>query len=369
MATKKALVLSGGGARGAYHIGAIEALVQHGWMQDGKGPDIIAGTSIGAINAAALASGLTIEQLKQRWLAMHTEDVHRLSNDLPAVTRPLMRFLMRSMLTSEAHGGVRDTLPDEERELSAQGLLGRLTTLFRASPFRSLLDTTPWRHTLRSWMNFERINSAEAPALLLAATELRSGSLRLFCNRERKGIPRDTITIDHLMASSSIPIIYPWTGIDEGKYWDGAVLANTPLGPIVDLAGDDGLDIVVILMTPWNEDEQTLHAQLQNMPQDLVQALTLTLDWALLASYRTALKQIRVYNALAKAAEQLKRAAEQTGDTSLLLDRAPRYIAEPTVIAPQSLMPLDWIIDYEEANHHTLFAMGRSDAERALRNR
>ena len=57
-------------------------------MEDGKGPDIIAGTSIGAINAAALASGLTIEQLKQRWLAMHTEEVHRLSNDLPAVTRP-----------------------------------------------------------------------------------------------------------------------------------------------------------------------------------------------------------------------------------------------------------------------------------------
>ena len=53
--TKKALVLSGGGGRGAYHIGVIEALVERGWMEDGKGPDIIAGTSIGAINAAALA--------------------------------------------------------------------------------------------------------------------------------------------------------------------------------------------------------------------------------------------------------------------------------------------------------------------------
>ena len=51
---KKALVLSGGGGRGAYHDGEIEALVERGWMQDGDGPDIIAGTSIGAINAAAL---------------------------------------------------------------------------------------------------------------------------------------------------------------------------------------------------------------------------------------------------------------------------------------------------------------------------
>ena len=54
---KKALVLSGGGGRGAYHFVVIEALVEPGWMQDRVGPDIIAGTSIGAINAAALASG------------------------------------------------------------------------------------------------------------------------------------------------------------------------------------------------------------------------------------------------------------------------------------------------------------------------
>ncbi len=367
--TKKALVLSGGGARGAYHIGAIEALIQHGWMEDGKGPDIIAGTSIGATNAAALASGLTIEQLKQRWLAMHTEEVHRLSNDLPAVTRPLMRFLLHSVLTSEAHGGAHETLPEEERSMNAQSLLSRLTTLFHTTPFRSLLDTAPWRRTLQGWMDFDRINGPDAPALVLAATELQSGALRLFCNRERKGQPRDVITMDHLMASSSIPMLYPWTEIGDGKYWDGAVLANTPLGPVIDLAGDDDLEIVVILMTPWNEDVTAFQAQLQGMPQDLVQALTLTLDWTLLASYRAALKQLKTYNRLAQAEQQLKRAAELTGDSSFLMERMPRYIAEPTVIAPQHLMPLDWIVDYEEANHHTLFEMGRADAERTLAER
>src|SRR5919109_2280475 len=119
MPTKKALVLSGGGGRGAYHIGVLEALIQHGWMQDGKGPDIIAGTSIGAINAAALASGLPLKELKERWLAMHTEEVHRLSNDLPAAARPLLSFILRSVLTSDAHGGARATLPDEDRGLTA----------------------------------------------------------------------------------------------------------------------------------------------------------------------------------------------------------------------------------------------------------
>jgi len=123
---KKALVLSGGGGRGAYHIGVLEALVERSWKQDGQGPDIIAGTSIGAINAAALASGLTVADLKRRWLAMHTEEVHRLSTDLPTAARPLLRFMLRSVLTSEAHGGAQDTLPAEERAMSATGLLNRL---------------------------------------------------------------------------------------------------------------------------------------------------------------------------------------------------------------------------------------------------
>src|SRR3954453_13514151 len=166
--TKKALVLSGGGGRGAYHIGVIEHLVACGWMEDGEGPDIIAGTSIGAINAAALASGLKVAELKRRWLAMHTEEVHQLSSDLPAAARPLLRFMLRSVLTSEAHGGPRDSLPAEERAMSATGLLSRLGKLFHATPFRSLLETTPWRHTLSGWMDFERINSPAAPALLLA---------------------------------------------------------------------------------------------------------------------------------------------------------------------------------------------------------
>jgi len=367
---KKALVLSGGGGRGAYHIGVLEALVERGWMQDGQGPDIIAGTSIGAINAAALASGLKVADLKRRWMAMHTEEVHRLSNDLPPAARPLLRFMLRSVLTSEAHGGAQDTLPAEERAMSAAGLLSRLTTLFHTMPFRSLLDTTPWRRTLGGWMNFERINSPEAPALLLAATELQTGALRVFCNRELSGQPADTIVLDHLMASSSIPIVYPWTEIGSEKYWDGAVLANTPLEPVIDLAGDDDVDILVVMMTPWNADPSALRAQTRQMPKDLVQALSLTLDWALLASYRVAFETIEHRNQLADAAAKLARAAQQTGDATLELSgMIPRPISPPTVIAPANLMPLDWIIDYEEANHQTLFAMGKADADRALNAR
>ncbi|MFL5803842.1 MAG: patatin-like phospholipase family protein [Roseiflexaceae bacterium] len=367
ISTKKALVLSGGGGRGAYHVGVIEELVRQGWMEDGKGPDIIAGTSIGAINAAALASGLTVAELKERWLNMHTEDVHRLSHDVPAASRPLLRWLLRSVLTSQAHGGASATLPEDEQHLSAQGLFDRLGELFRLRPFRSLLDTAPWRRTLSGWMNFERINSLAAPALLLAATELQSGALRVFCNRSLNGQPPDKIALDHLMASSSIPIVYPWTEIGAEKYWDGAVLANTPLEPVIDLAEDQPLDVVVVLMTPWNADPDTMRAQTKQMPQDLVQALSLTLDWTLLASYRVAFEMLEHRNSLAEAALKLQRAAQQTGDHSLLMTTPiPRQVALPTVIAPLELMPLEWIVDYEDANHLALFERGKADAERAL---
>lgn len=367
---KKALVLSGGGGRGAYHIGVIEALVERGWIQDGTGPDILAGTSIGAINAAALASGLTVAELKAHWLDMHTEDVHRLSSDLPALSRPLVRFLMHSVLTSEAHGGSPAVLPPEERSMNAEGLFKRMNNLFRSRPFRSLLDTTPWRHTLNQWMDFDRINAPDAPALLLTATDLQSGDLRVFCNRPLRNYPADTITIDHLMASSSIPTVYPWTEIDGRKYWDGAVLANTPLGPVIELAAGEDVDIVVVMMTPWDVAPEAMRQQLQEVPQDLVQALSLTLDWALLASYRAAIKMLRAYNRLAEAASKLERAAQQTGNPDLRMEGSiPRIIAEPLVIAPQQLMPLEWIIDYEEHNHQTLFEMGRNDALRALDRR
>jgi NTE family protein len=368
--TTRALVLSGGGGRGAYHVGVLEALVAHGWMEDGRGPDIIAGTSIGAINAAALASGLTVAQIKARWLAMHTEDVHHLSDDLPAVVRPLMRFLLHGVLTSRTHGGMRPPLPASNNHTSPATLAERLHMLFRFRPFSSLLNNRPWRRTLASWMDFERINSPAAPTLLLTATDLERGSLRVFCNRPRAGQPADTITIDHLMASASIPAIYPWTEIDSCKYWDGAVLANTPLNAVIQLAGSNDLDSVVVMMTPWYDEAQQAAEQCTRPPADLVQALSLTLDWSLLASYRTAIKMLSMYNDLVTAAEKLERAAEQTGDESLRMQLPElRRVALPTVIAPQTFMPLEWIVDYEDQNHHQLFAMGRADAERVLQAR
>lgn len=369
---RKALVLSGGGGRGAYHVGVMDALIEQGWMQDGVGPDVIAGTSIGAVNGAAIASGMTIRDLYENWKLMHSEDVHRLSDDLPLVSRPLARFLMRSILTSEDEGGyaeIERETPLEDRTMVSPTFLDRLRHIFTTTPFRSLLDTAPWRATLNKWMDFERINSPDSPTLLLTATDVRRGALRVFCNHDINGKPKDTLGLDHVMASSSIPGVYPWTLVDEDSYWDGAVLANTPLGPVIEHGGKD-VDIVVVMMTPWDAEPDDAQQQLMAMPNDLAQILWLTLDWALLASYRSAFKLLKVYNSIAEAAQKLETAAALMGDPSLRWEgRMPHRIAEPLVIAPSKLMPLEWIVDYESKNHDQLVAMGYDDAMAALKKR
>ena len=369
---RKALVLSGGGGRGAYHVGVMQALIEKGWMEDGVGPNVIAGTSIGAVNGAALTSGMSVRQLYRHWQAMHSEDVHRLSDDLPLVSRPLARFLMRSILTSEDEGGdddiERETAP-EDRDFRSPTFWDRLRRIFQATPFRSLLDTTPWRNTLSGWMDFERINSPHSPTLLLTATDVQRGTLRVFCNHDTRGKPQDTLTLDHIMASSSIPGVYPWTTIGEDSYWDGAVLANTPLGPVIEHGGAN-VDIVVVMMTPWDAAPNDAEEQLMAMPNDLAQIMWLTLDWALLASYRSAFKLLKVYNHIAAVAQKLETAAALMGDPSLRWEgRMPHHVPEPLVIAPAQLMPLEWIVDYESINHDQLVAMGYDDAIAALTRR
>ena len=66
------LVLSGGGGRGAYECGVYKGLYEHGIE-----PDILVGTSIGAINAAAIVGGASPEDLERMWLAMDTRRVHK----------------------------------------------------------------------------------------------------------------------------------------------------------------------------------------------------------------------------------------------------------------------------------------------------
>jgi NTE family protein len=181
---RRALVLSGGGGRGAYHVGVLRFLEEHEWE-----PDIVVGTSIGAVNGAAIASGHTAHSLWALWRRLTTEDVQRVAWD----------------------------------------------QLISLSDHDSLLDTFPLRKTLEGegWIRPERINThPPAKHLRITVVEMETGRLRVFANSPDAApgsrSEHVAITLDHILASCSIPVVYPPTKVEDMDFWDGGTVANTP---------------------------------------------------------------------------------------------------------------------------------------------
>ena len=336
---KRALILSGGGGRGAYHCGVLEYLEAIGWQ-----PDILVGTSIGAINSAAIASGHNAESLKNLWRNLTTNKVQKLRDDLLNVL-----------------------------------------------DWRYLLDNSPWRQSMvdSGWFDFDRINSDDAPTLAITATDIYRGTLTVFCNRElepgKSGMPRSKrirhvrLAMDHIIASCSIPVVYPWTSIeDEGAvYWDGAVVSNTPLGTAL-RAG--ATETIVVLLSPWGE-EYDIYSQGNTEPPKLWTMPGLALDWVLQASFRSDLKLLTSGNQFVAAFNLLTPAQRQTLAGNLWPDAnnqereqglaqldAWRQVNTPWIVAPKNLLPIEQIITYDRNIHEELFKLGRSDAARLLRN-
>ncbi|MCZ7544099.1 MAG: hypothetical protein M5R40_11480 [Anaerolineae bacterium] len=198
------------------------------------------------------------------------------------------------------------------------------------------------------------------------ATNVRTGERATFSNgvimRRGTGEPRDDvkteITLERILASCSIPLVYPWTrDVDGEVYWDGAVVANTPLGPALDAASDrpltEPMEAVVVMMTPWWERGDPVPPGRQQLPQDFGEAVTWTLDWALLASFRENLKLTRFYNA--RCAAQI-----EAGET-------PTFrMVKVVIVAPEAFLPVTRIIDYDEPASRQLIAMGYDAARRAF---
>ena len=272
----RALVLSGGGGRGAYECGVYKYLEEIGYE-----PDILVGTSIGAINAAAIGSGRSAAELEAVWLATRTRDIQR---------------------------------------------------FWRLHPWRAIYDTSPWRKTLHRYIDFDALARTDK-RLLIASTELETGQLRIFDNREM------TLTPDHILASCSIPLVYPWTKVGDYHYWDGAVMANTPLGSAIDAGADE---ILVVLLSPIGE-------RRIKPPRWPWQALTVILDLALSATYENDFKQLENVNQLVAAR----------------LDEKHRQV-QCRVITPSQETSLLRIIRYEPEVSRELIDLGYSDAERVL---
>ena len=326
----RALVLSGGGGRGAYHVGVLRFLEEHEWY-----PDVVVGTSIGAINGAAIASGHTAYSLWSLWRRLTTDDVQR-------------------------HG----------------------LRVFSPKKWNHLLDTSPLRKTLveGGWIDLARVNaSAPEKHLRVTVVEAETGQLRVFGNSADRQPGSHTehveITLDHILASCSIPVVYPPTEIGGTTFWDGGTVANTPLAPAVDAGADD---IVVVLMTPWEDETDRPRYTPVGGLKGLFLAAGAAFEWALLASFQADLKLFKRTNKIVRLTlENYRLQAENAAlRTQLQGESIPspmsrvaaleyREIAPPVIVSPQRQIPLLDIIRYDPDNHEKLYHMGYEDARTA----
>jgi NTE family protein len=223
-----ALMLQGGGALGAYHIGAYQALAEHDLH-----PDWVAGISIGAINAAVIAGNPPddrVARLSALWEAISWPD---LSTGL-ALAPWQMLHNMASNAEALLFGQPHFFTPRPVNPLLVP----------RAPPQQvSFYDTTPMLFTLRRFADFALINS-RAIRLSLGATDLATGDLEFFDNR------RQPIGPEHVLASGSLPPGFPATPVSGKLYWDGGCVSNTPLDAVVDEPGYPRM--VVFVIDLWN---------------------------------------------------------------------------------------------------------------------
>lgn len=380
--TIRALVLSGGGGRGAFHAGVFKYLSEaqksgvDADHQDAWIPDIVVGTSIGAVNGAAITQGMSAAALEDFWLNTYEHHIQGLPPGMASPMRMIAnRVLERALGARLPQVRFSGRLPEEDwNPLPFRPQWLNRRTIGR---FSSLLDTAPLRETLaqRLKIDVQKIANSRT-VLMICATNVETGRQTIFSNRF---IPaRDAsdqshpdvvqgVTINRIVASCSIPMVYPWTRDEDAQggeayYWDGAVVANTPLGPVLKAARslqdsegrapDEELEAVVVMMTPWRDSGED--AKLHPRPQNFFEAVTVTLDWALLASFRETLKLTQTFNAL--ALQQRERP----------IAGMPLYrVVKVTVVAPHDFLPVTSILDYQP-HAQGLIAQGYAAAAAAF---
>jgi NTE family protein len=219
------LVLTGGGARAAYQVGALRALVE----LFGNGPlpfPVVCGVSAGAINGSSLAAEAddfpgAVKHLTDTWLSLTPEHVYR--------TDALS-------LVSIGSGWFR-------------GLTAGGTQPPRR--YNHLLDTAPLRELLGREIRFDGIRENVERGLVrgvaVSATNYETGTsvtffdgapdLNPWARSRRMGI-RTPITLDQVMASASIPIFFPPVQVGRSWFGDGGVRLTAPMSPALHLGAD-----------------------------------------------------------------------------------------------------------------------------------
>ncbi|MEL4178777.1 patatin-like phospholipase family protein [Roseateles sp. PN1] len=244
------LILTGGGARAAYQVGVLAALAQLRRDAGLAGPTpfpIVAGTSAGAINAGTLACyaddfDSAVDGLVHLWQNLHVEDIY--CADAFGVIRTGARWM--TMMS-----------------------LGWAVARWRRTRPRSLLDNSPLGELLHKWIKMDRVEQMLADghmrALAISGSSYTSGHHVTFYQareavtpwfRSQRIATPTKISVEHLLASSAIPFIFPAQPLTLGKkmewFGDGSMRQSAPISPAVHLGAER---VLVIGAGRMNEPE------------------------------------------------------------------------------------------------------------------
>ncbi len=231
-----ALVLSGGGVRGAYEVGVVAGIIDVLGLTATDTPPfrIFTGTSVGAINATFLAAhttrgDLAVAELVNIWESLELR--HHLQIDpLGLFGRPLRRLY--------------DPNPGFGRSMLNPKPLERLVK-----------QSVPWKQLHAA------VDGGDTRALIVTALEVASGRTTMFAelspdqvfrpskDPRRRGEPA-RITGDHVLASAALPLAFPARRIGSSFYCDGDLRFNTPIAPAI-RAGAKRL----VVVSPMFEDD------------------------------------------------------------------------------------------------------------------
>ncbi len=295
-----ALVLAGGGARGAYEAGVLAFLIEDLPRRLGFLPsfDIVSGASVGAIHAAYWTATLQedpatrVARLTSTWESMSLERVYRLSlGDLLRIPSRLFSF---PFLTSTPPAGA--PMPT------------RLPGLLDTSALEEMvLRQIPWRQ-LRSNLRASR------QVLCISCTEIASGRAVVFVDGARvslKAWEYDPYVIarasgigpSHILASAAIPLLFPAVRIGRHFYCDGGLRLNTPLSPALRL-GADRLLLVALRHPPDAETEATAPSPRETAYGNPAYLMGKVLNAMMLDHIDYDLQRMRLMNALLQGGEQ-----------------------------------------------------------------
>ena len=235
------LILSGGGARAAYQVGVLAAIAELLPVGASNPFPVIVGTSAGAINAVSLAAGAmdfsgAIRRLTAFWQCMRSHQVMR--SDWPGVISQATRFVGHSLL------GLGASVPV------------------------ALIDSSPLRDLLNDQLQLSGIDEAIRQKQLLAVAVTAfgyesgqavtfyqgSGTIDAWLRHRRVGVPIQ-LTVEHLLASSAIPLLFAPVKLAQEYFGDGAVRQSAPISPALHLGASRVL-VVGVSGNPRGVDPQ-----------------------------------------------------------------------------------------------------------------